>query len=83
MQKKCITAKEIHENMVLIFAEDFPSYEEVLKDSTEDELQSVPTKISTTDEEVDKILRMVLDERCLRVQLRSSLALALVRSTPY
>ena len=76
-KKKGITPKEIHEDMVRIFAEDSPPYTTVKKwaakfksgrDSTEDDPQSGRPKTSTTDEQADAIHRIVLNDRCPTVQ---------------
>ena len=80
LQKKGITPKEIHEDMVRIFAEDSPPNTTVKRwaaefkrgrDSSEDDPQSGRPKTSTTDAQVDAIHRLVLDDRRLTVQTDS------------
>lgn len=77
LQKKGMTPKEIHEDMVQTLAEDSPSYATVKKwaaefkrgrVSTEDDPRSGRPKTSTTDEQVAAIHRMVLDDRRQTVQ---------------
>ena len=77
LQKKGMSPKEIHEDMVQTLGEDSPSYSTIKKwaaefkrgrDSTEDDPRSGRPKTSTTDEQVHATHRMVLDDRRLTVQ---------------
>ena len=75
-----MTPKEIHDDMVQTLAEDSPSYATVKKWAAEfkqgrvsirvveDDPRSGRPKSSTTDEQVDAIHRMVLDDRRLAVE---------------
>ena len=71
LQKKGITLKEIHEDMIQILVENSPSNVTVKKlaaefkqgrDSTEDDSQSSHSKALTTDEQVDTIHCILLDD---------------------
>ena len=77
LQKKGMTPKEIHEDMVQILAEDSPSYETVKKwaaelkwgrESTKDGPRCDLPKTSTTDKKIDAIQRMIFDDKRLTVQ---------------
>ena len=72
LQKKVRILKEIPENMVLAFAEDCPSNVTVEykrnRDSTKDGPRADRPKTTTTDEQVDAIHRMDLDNRRLTIQ---------------
>ena len=77
LQKKDMIPTEIHENMVQIVAEDSSSYAIMKKwavnfkrgwDRINDDPRSGHPKTSITDEPVDAIHRMVLDEKRLTVQ---------------
>ena len=77
LQKKGMTPKEIHADMVQTLAEASPSYATVKKwaaefrrgrNSTKDDPRSGRPKTSTSDEQVDAIHRMVSDDKCLTVQ---------------
>ena len=77
MQKKRMTPKEIHADMVQILAEESLSYTTVKKCAvrfkqdtySKDDLRSGRSKISTPDEKVKAIYRIVIDGRRLTVQL--------------
>ena len=67
-----MTPKEIYEDMVQILAEDLSSYATVMEKaaefSTEDDPRLGSPKTSTTDEQVDAIHSIVLDDICLTVK---------------
>ena len=77
LQKKSMTPKEIHEDRMQIFADNSLSNATVkkwavkfkwLKDCTEGDSCSGHLKTSITDDQVDAIHQMVLDDRHLTVQ---------------
>ena len=74
--KKCMTPKEINEDIVLILSEDTSCYVTVKwvsefkrgRDGTEDDPRSYRPKIITTEEQVDIIQRIILDDGRFTVQ---------------
>ena len=83
--KKGMTTKEIHEDMVQIYADDFLSYASVKfkqsRDSTEDDLQSGHPKTSITAKQVDTIYHKILDDRCITVAAQQRAQLISISST--
>lgn len=70
---KCMTPKEIHEDVVKTLAEDSPfqasvNIWSVVVESTEDDSRSATPKTKNTAEQLDAIHRVVLDGRRLAAQ---------------
>lgn len=77
LQKKGMTPKEIHEDMVKTLDDDSPSYSTIKRwaadfkrgrESIEDDPRSGRPKTSTTDDQVEAIHRTVLDDRRLSIR---------------